>query len=97
MAHITLMLWFNEGFAYAHINLFDIFSLMHLRANYLAFNMYLGKQYKFCTDYDIIQYLNGENTLSRWASKNVWSLGATEFCIYPKKKSPDLKIFRVTF
>ena len=38
---------------------------MHLRANYLAFNMYLGKQYKFCTDYAIIQYLNGENTLSR--------------------------------
>ena len=36
-AHITL-------FAYAHITILDIPSLMHLRANYLAFNMYLGKQ-----------------------------------------------------
>ena len=35
-AHITL-------FAYAHITIFDIPSVMHLRANYLAFNMYLGK------------------------------------------------------
>ena len=38
-AHITL-------FAYAHITIFDIPSGMHLRANYLAFNMYLGKQYR---------------------------------------------------
>ena len=38
-AHITL-------FAYAHITIFDIPSVMHLRANYLAFNMYLGKQYR---------------------------------------------------
>ena len=37
-AHITL-------FAYAHITIFDIPSVMHFRANYLAFNMYLGKQY----------------------------------------------------
>ena len=36
-AHITL-------FAYAHITIFDIPSVMHFRANYLAFNMYLGKQ-----------------------------------------------------
>ena len=35
-----------EGFAYAHITIFDIPSLMHLRANYLAFNMHLGKQYR---------------------------------------------------
>ena len=33
-------------FAYAHITIFDIPSVMHLRANYLAFNMYLGKQYR---------------------------------------------------
>ena len=38
-AHITL-------FAYAHITIFDIPSVMHPRANYLAFNMYLGKQYR---------------------------------------------------
>ena len=46
MAHITLMHSSNEGFAHAHITLFDIPSLMHFKANYLAFNMYLGKQYK---------------------------------------------------
>ena len=33
-------------FAYAHITIFDIPSVMHFRANYLAFNMYLGKQYR---------------------------------------------------
>ena len=33
-------------FAYAHITIFDIPSLMHLRAKYLTFNMYLGKQYR---------------------------------------------------
>ena len=38
-AHITL-------FAYAHITIFDIPSVMHFRANYLASNMYLGKQYR---------------------------------------------------
>ena len=38
-AHITL-------FAYAHITIFDIPSVMHFRANYLAFNMYLGNQYR---------------------------------------------------
>ena len=38
-AHISL-------FAYAHINIFYITSVMHLRANYLAFSMYLGKQYR---------------------------------------------------
>ena len=38
-AHITL-------FAYAHITIFDIPSVMHFRENYLAFNMYLGKQYR---------------------------------------------------
>ena len=38
-AHITL-------FAYAHITIFDIPSVMHLRANYLAFNIYLSKQYR---------------------------------------------------
>ena len=36
-----------QGFAYAHITIFDIPSLVHHRANYLAFNMYLGKQYRF--------------------------------------------------
>ena len=38
-----------QGFAYAgHITLFDIpsVSVMHFRANYLDFNMYLGKQYR---------------------------------------------------
>ena len=37
-----------QGFAYAHITIFDIPSVMHFRANYLAFNMYLGlgKQYR---------------------------------------------------
>ena len=40
-AHITL-------FAYAHITIFDFPSLMHLRANYLVFNMYLVKQYTLC-------------------------------------------------
>ena len=34
-----------QGFAYAHTTLFEIPSVMHLRANYLAF-MYLGKQYR---------------------------------------------------
>ena len=38
-AHITLV-------AYAHITIFDIPSVMHLRANYLAFNMYLGKHWE---------------------------------------------------
>ena len=52
MAHITLS--DKEGFAYAHITFFDIPSLMHLRANYLAFNMYLGKQYRLYTDCAII-------------------------------------------
>ena len=33
-------------FAYAHITICDIPSVMHLRATYLAFNMYLGKQYR---------------------------------------------------
>ena len=33
-------------FAYPHITVLDIPSLMHLRANYLAFNMYLDKQYR---------------------------------------------------
>ena len=28
------------------ITYFDIPSVMHFRANYLAFNMYLGKQYR---------------------------------------------------
>ena len=40
-----------QGFAYDPFCLcpyyhFDIPSVMHLRANYLAFNMYLGKQYR---------------------------------------------------
>ena len=38
-AHITL-------FAYAHITIFDIPSVVHFRANYLAFNIYLDKQYR---------------------------------------------------
>ena len=40
-AHITL-------FAYAHniITIFDVPSVMHLRANYVAFNMYFGKLYR---------------------------------------------------
>ena len=33
-------------FAYAHNTIFDIPSVMHLRANYLALNLYLGKQYR---------------------------------------------------
>ena len=36
-AHITI-------FAYAHITIFDIPSVMHFRANYLAFNMYQAIQ-----------------------------------------------------
>ena len=36
------------------ITLFDIPFLMHLRANYLAFNIYLGKQYRLYTDCAII-------------------------------------------
>ena len=39
-AHFTIF------FAYAHITIFDIPFVMHLRANYLAFNIYLGKQYR---------------------------------------------------
>ena len=35
-----------QGFAYANITIFDIPSVMHLRANYMAFNTYLGKQYR---------------------------------------------------
>ena len=59
-----------QGFAilpFLPITIFDIPSLMHLRANYLAFSMYLGKQYSLIrvyTDCAIIWYLNSENTLS---------------------------------
>ena len=59
-AHITL-------FAYAHITIFDIPSVMHLRANYLAFNMYLVSNtdsIRVYTDCAIIWYLNSENTCS---------------------------------
>ena len=37
-----------QGFAYAHITIFDIHSVMHLKGylNNLDFNMYLGKQYR---------------------------------------------------
>ena len=38
-AHITL-------FAYVHITISGTPSVMHLRANYLAFNIYLDKQYR---------------------------------------------------
>ena len=53
----TILSLFNEGnmghlngpyypFCLCRITIFDIPSLMHLRANYLAFNMYFGKQYR---------------------------------------------------
>ena len=62
-----------QGFAYAHINLFayahitilDIPSVMHLRANYLAFNMCLDKQYRlYYSLYQLCYHMNSENTLS---------------------------------
>ena len=45
LKYILPSLIYKEGFAYAHITLFDIPSLMRLKSNYSAFNMYLDKQY----------------------------------------------------
>ena len=52
MGYITLI-DLKKDLPMPHIMLFDTFgilSLIYLKANYLAFNMYLDKQYRLYTD-----------------------------------------------
>ena len=49
MAHITLI-DLKTDLPMPIITIFDLPSLMHLKANYLAFNTYLDKQYRLYTD-----------------------------------------------
>ena len=48
-AHITLI-DLKKDLPMTAVGLFDTTSLMHLKANYLAFKMYLDKQYRLYTD-----------------------------------------------
>ena len=52
-AILPSLIYLKKDLPMPHIMLFDTFgilSLIYLKANYLAFNMYLDKQYRLYTD-----------------------------------------------